>query len=135
MFFCFSSIRRHTSCALVTGVQTCALPIFLYLFPRGDSGAHGWRTEMSRSTLSRIRLAALVVLSAAAVAGIADATATIAYSYDSHGRPVKVVPTCTVNNHVQVSYTTEDADRTEGRRVGQGGGSTDKLRGGADPKK
>src|SRR3546814_471613 len=27
MFFCFSSRRRHTSCALVTGVQTCALPI------------------------------------------------------------------------------------------------------------
>src|SRR3546814_3220291 len=24
---CFSSRRRHTSCALVTGVQTCALPI------------------------------------------------------------------------------------------------------------
>src|SRR3546814_906703 len=28
MFF-FSSRRRHTRCALVTGVQTCALPIFL----------------------------------------------------------------------------------------------------------
>src|SRR3546814_4177179 len=27
MFF-FSSRRRHTRCALVTGVQTCALPIF-----------------------------------------------------------------------------------------------------------
>src|SRR3546814_6872396 len=27
MFFFFSSIRRHTSCALVTGVQTCALSI------------------------------------------------------------------------------------------------------------
>src|SRR3546814_11082453 len=25
--FCFSSRRRHTRCALVTGVQTCALPI------------------------------------------------------------------------------------------------------------
>src|SRR3546814_16807636 len=25
---CFSSRRRHTRCALVTGVQTCALPIF-----------------------------------------------------------------------------------------------------------
>src|SRR3546814_7582155 len=25
--FCISSIRRHTRCALVTGVQTCALPI------------------------------------------------------------------------------------------------------------
>src|SRR3546814_2072575 len=29
VFFFFSSIRRHTSCALVTGVQTCALPICL----------------------------------------------------------------------------------------------------------
>src|SRR3546814_7403456 len=31
MCFCcffFSSRRRHTRCALVTGVQTCALPIF-----------------------------------------------------------------------------------------------------------
>src|SRR3546814_3344241 len=27
--FLFSSRRRHTRCALVTGVQTCALPIFL----------------------------------------------------------------------------------------------------------
>src|SRR3546814_8308876 len=25
--FCFASRRRHTRCALVTGVQTCALPI------------------------------------------------------------------------------------------------------------
>src|SRR3546814_9970051 len=33
LFFCsvffFSSRRRHTRCALVTGVQTCALPILL----------------------------------------------------------------------------------------------------------
>src|SRR3546814_18232014 len=28
MLFFFSSRRRHTRCALVTGVQTCALPIF-----------------------------------------------------------------------------------------------------------
>src|SRR3546814_7715811 len=27
MVFVFSSRRRHTRCALVTGVQTCALPI------------------------------------------------------------------------------------------------------------
>src|SRR3546814_9469165 len=27
IIFFFSSRRRHTSCALVTGVQTCALPI------------------------------------------------------------------------------------------------------------
>src|SRR3546814_8316583 len=30
-FFFFSSRRRHTRCALVTGVQTCALPIFARL--------------------------------------------------------------------------------------------------------
>src|SRR3546814_19722343 len=29
MFFFFSSRRRHTRCALVTGVQTCALPILI----------------------------------------------------------------------------------------------------------
>src|SRR3546814_4086881 len=28
LVFFFSSRRRHTRCALVTGVQTCALPIF-----------------------------------------------------------------------------------------------------------
>src|SRR3546814_10162677 len=28
MNFFFSSRRRHTRCALVTGVQTCALPIY-----------------------------------------------------------------------------------------------------------
>src|SRR3546814_10869619 len=28
VFFFFSSRRRHTRCALVTGVQTCALPIW-----------------------------------------------------------------------------------------------------------
>src|SRR3546814_16306671 len=28
--FFFSSRRRHTRCALVTGVQTCALPIWLF---------------------------------------------------------------------------------------------------------
>src|SRR3546814_16810281 len=32
--FFFSSRRRHTRCALVTGVQTCALPIsYLHVFP------------------------------------------------------------------------------------------------------
>src|SRR3546814_3938541 len=31
--FFFSSRRRHTRCALVTGVQTCALPICIALHP------------------------------------------------------------------------------------------------------
>src|SRR3546814_15560899 len=31
--FVFSSRRRHTRCALVTGVQTCALPICFFMSP------------------------------------------------------------------------------------------------------
>src|SRR3546814_3076455 len=38
MVFFFSSRRRHTSCALVTGVQTCALPIYIDAI-RDDAGA------------------------------------------------------------------------------------------------
>src|SRR3546814_8201152 len=39
MFVCFffSSRRRHTRCALVTGVQTCALPIYAAPEVRGDA--------------------------------------------------------------------------------------------------
>src|SRR3546814_7424250 len=36
MFF-FSSIRRHTRCALVTGVQTCALPILILVCVKTDT--------------------------------------------------------------------------------------------------
>src|SRR3546814_11840174 len=36
--FFVSSRRRHTRCALVTGVQTCALPIYAW----ATAGATGW---------------------------------------------------------------------------------------------
>src|SRR3546814_2102975 len=36
--FFYSSRRRHTRCALVTGVQTCALPISLLAFVFGQDG-------------------------------------------------------------------------------------------------
>src|SRR3546814_2705948 len=38
-FFFFSSRRRHTRCALVTGVQTCALPISLTAQQRANNDA------------------------------------------------------------------------------------------------
>src|SRR3546814_3173345 len=37
--FFFSSRRRHTRCALVTGVQTCALPILFVQFLTGLASA------------------------------------------------------------------------------------------------
>src|SRR3546814_1154767 len=39
--FFFSSRRRHTRCALVTGVQTCALPIFCCRRSRRNVLRHG----------------------------------------------------------------------------------------------
>src|SRR3546814_6922179 len=64
--FFFSSRRRHTSCALVTGVQTCALPILFReydpeLLPQTAGGCaellsseNGFQTalDLIRSTLS-----------------------------------------------------------------------------------
>src|SRR3546814_10065890 len=42
--FFFSSRRRHTRCALVTGVQTCALPISFQVGTTWQA-AHAWQTE------------------------------------------------------------------------------------------
>src|SRR3546814_7029366 len=41
MFVFFSSRRRHTRCALVTGVQTCALPILHKAAKKTDEFARG----------------------------------------------------------------------------------------------
>src|SRR3546814_10178430 len=41
MCFFFSSRRRHTRCALVTGVQTCALPIYIEVLEDGASSLYG----------------------------------------------------------------------------------------------
>src|SRR3546814_3756637 len=39
ILFFFPSRRRHTKCALVTGVQTCALPISRFVGHRGKTRA------------------------------------------------------------------------------------------------
>src|SRR3546814_1663222 len=46
--FLFSSRRRHTRCALVTGVQTCALPICF----RPRCGCRRWRPPAFRRRAS-----------------------------------------------------------------------------------
>src|SRR3546814_3210842 len=49
LFFC-SSRRRHTRCALVTGVQTCALPISGSVTGADEIGPETWREpEASQS--------------------------------------------------------------------------------------
>src|SRR3546814_6201424 len=51
VFFFFASRRRHTSCALVTGVQTCALPICGVGFGVGKSTLNRWVSHYRPSDL------------------------------------------------------------------------------------
>src|SRR3546814_3378519 len=44
-FFFFSSRRRHTRCALVTGVLTCALPIYGGLYMTAEGAGFAMSTE------------------------------------------------------------------------------------------
>src|SRR3546814_351445 len=49
LFFFFSSRRRHTRCALVTGVQTCALPICITAqLIRAADGSTLWSEHYDR---------------------------------------------------------------------------------------
>src|SRR3546814_3040486 len=50
LLFFFSSRRRHTRCALVTGVQTCALPI-----SRAVDGQQRRRGGVGRAGVDRAR--------------------------------------------------------------------------------
>src|SRR3546814_16642503 len=48
LVFFFSSRRRHTRCALVTGVQTCALPIYSPRLKTSVEGARASRMSLER---------------------------------------------------------------------------------------
>src|SRR3546814_4026533 len=78
MFF-FSSRRRHTRCALVTGVQTCALPILLgdqHETVEGQPQHQRQADPAQRVAATAVEHAAEVVEQAAEAASIAAAAAT-----------------------------------------------------------
>src|SRR3546814_11495150 len=78
-FFClcvfFSSRRRHTRCALVTGVQTCALPIY----SRRVTGAYRFRIRPGDSTATEIK-ARLYFRDSVGKLGIAPLTSMFLYA-------------------------------------------------------
>src|SRR3546814_10117847 len=59
LFFFFSSRRRHTRCALVTGVQTCALPIWPVLTVQLSTARRLRPRALRCSDLSRMAFASL----------------------------------------------------------------------------
>src|SRR3546814_3367696 len=54
--FFFSSRRRHTRCALVTGVQTCALPIFTICPPEQSEAEHQKMLAAAEGVLQALKL-------------------------------------------------------------------------------
>ena len=58
----------------------------------------------------RLALFALTLSAGLLVAGTAQATETITYTYDAKGRLIKVVHTGTVNNNLTVDYAHDAAD-------------------------
>src|SRR3546814_9051473 len=52
MFFFFSSRRRHTRCALVTGVQTCARAVVEEGSGAGLANQHGDRLDVAAQRLA-----------------------------------------------------------------------------------
>src|SRR3546814_1040214 len=63
--FFFSCRRRHTRCALVTGVQTCALPIFL-------SDTVGFISELPTQVVAAFRATLEEVLEADVILHVRD---------------------------------------------------------------
>src|SRR3546814_7395813 len=82
----FSSRRRHTRCALVTGVQTCALPILL-VEPLGRLFGIELAVKLIVMTIPALTVSGLLWV-AREVHGRVPATALfalpIAYSYPFH---------------------------------------------------
>src|SRR3546814_7765271 len=80
MFVFFSSRRRHTSCALVTGVQTCALPISCLPPSRHIQDLFNARTLGTQTVMKKL----LVPLSALSVLAL-GATSLPVHVYAENG--------------------------------------------------
>src|SRR3546814_8885279 len=79
MFFCFARSRRHTSCALVTGVQAFALPISVpFEFLRSvEVKTGGYQAEYGRATGG--------IINAVSKAGTNDLTVGLHLNWEPDG--------------------------------------------------
>src|SRR3546814_19277589 len=115
----FSSRRRHTRCALVTGVQTCALPIYPTAGSEGTDEAQPFYVNSPY--------------------GIALAHNGNLINTDALRREVFEQDRRNVNtdsdSEVLLHVFAHELERSEERRVGKEGGSKCRSRWAPDPKK
>src|SRR3546814_7960674 len=111
MFF-FSSRRRHTRCALVTGVQTCALPICETIMAKAGLDGRHLACQRHRSRRGRLRYKVLVesmnsMRSSVWIQSVSFAAAASAAIFASH--PVAAEPrseehTSELQSLMRISY-------------------------------
>src|SRR3546814_18289002 len=100
--FFFSSRRRHTRCALVTGVQTCALPIFRSICAGPSAPSVRWRhvaTNRENHIMRpiRVKLLAAVTPLAIVAALVLPPTAHAAPTSEGNDGDGEDSPECGVN--------------------------------------
>src|SRR3546814_7892397 len=98
VFFFFSIRRRHTRCALVTGVQTCALPIWMF---------------------KRYQQVHFVGIGGAGMSGLAEVILTLGYRVT--GSDAKRNEAVERLERLGAKVFVGHAARSEGRRVGKEG--------------
>src|SRR3546814_13357403 len=123
--FFFSSIRRHTRCALVTGVQTWALPIsMVWIVPSGDARRLDFAAVSDSAIVSGLVYLALRVYSGRSAQEIlatpADYIADIGLA--KHLSPTRSNGLAALLAFIRDPAQPPAGTRTEERRVGKGGG-------------
>src|SRR3546814_19378294 len=112
--FFFSSRRRHTRCALVTGVQTCALPIF------GRAQVRSCQGSACMSRIQRILAWGLFTLVLLVLSGwlLADHLTPRAFGVPSHALPLQAAQT-ELDREI-VPLVARHAGQTDRKSVGAG---------------
>src|SRR3546814_4245379 len=111
MFF-FSSRRRHTRCALVTGVQTCALPIC----PEGDDDNGGCPKGKTGSSVGRGILGSVLRDAVGDAASKAGVYSYVPISEDSDTLTNAIACRLDPEEQKQAAHATEEAVRGEDRK-------------------
>src|SRR3546814_6627401 len=125
LLFFFSSRRRHTRCALVTGVQTCALPILTTSSTRSVPGKRLRRTACAEGSFSHIMMVLTPTRSnptSNPPMPLKRLTATDSDIFIPHARPcstAKVGPRVKSTSRRSQKYTHYQSRRDSARWVGR----------------
>src|SRR3546814_13455019 len=129
--FFFSSRRRHASCALVTGVQTCALPIFRLAGKVTAVGENAMAAQLAGDIHGALEVQGEYTATGYRYASApADPSQLDADDLLAGGPALSIEGAVDGGVILAVAPTAADTDdRSEERRGGKAGGRTGRYRG------